>query len=82
MDRTPNVDAISLDNIDVLSKWRVESEMPIMEEAPAWLDEEPKQQQALEEQKERRNRRSVKILCNCKEYSYPLLWIKIKYIYY
>jgi hypothetical protein len=24
----------------------------------------------------------VKILCNCKEYSYPLLWIKIKYIYY
>jgi hypothetical protein len=50
MDRTPDVDAISLDNIDVLSKWRVESEMPIMEEAPAWLDEEPEQQQALEEQ--------------------------------
>jgi hypothetical protein len=26
----------------------------------------------------------VKILCNCKEYSYPLLWIKekIKYVYY
>jgi hypothetical protein len=44
MDRTPDVDAISLDNIDVLSKWRVESEMPIMEEAPAWLDEEPEQQ--------------------------------------
>jgi hypothetical protein len=50
MDRTPDVDAISLDNIDVLSKWRVESEMPIMEEAPAWLDEEPEQQQALQEQ--------------------------------
>jgi hypothetical protein len=50
MDRTPDVDAISLDNIDVLSKWRVESEMPIMEEAPAWLEEEPEQQQALEEQ--------------------------------
>jgi hypothetical protein len=50
MDRTPDVDAISLDNIDVLSKWRVESEMPIMEEAHAWLDEEPEQQQALEEQ--------------------------------
>jgi hypothetical protein len=50
MDRTPDVDAISLDNIDVLSKWRVEFEMPIMEEAPAWLDEEPEQQQALEEQ--------------------------------
>jgi hypothetical protein len=42
--------AISLDNIDVLSKWRVESEMPIMEEAPAWLEEEPEQQQDLEEQ--------------------------------
>jgi hypothetical protein len=50
IDRTPDVDAISLDNIDVLSKWRVEFEMPIMEEAPAWLDEEPEQQQALEEQ--------------------------------
>jgi hypothetical protein len=50
IDRTPNVDAISLDNIDVLSKWRVESEMPTMEEAPAWIDEEPEQQQALEEQ--------------------------------
>jgi hypothetical protein len=49
MDRTSDVDAISLDNIDVLSKWRVESEMPIMEEAPAWLEEEPEQQQALEE---------------------------------
>jgi hypothetical protein len=47
MDRTPDVDAISLDNIDVLSKWRVEVEMPIMEEAPAWLEEEPKQQQDL-----------------------------------
>jgi hypothetical protein len=50
IDRTPNVDAISLDNIDVLSKWMVESEMPTMEEEPAWIDEEPEQQQALEEQ--------------------------------
>jgi hypothetical protein len=52
IDRTPNVDAISLDNIDILSKWRVESEMPTMKEAPAWIDEEPEQQQALEEQQE------------------------------
>jgi hypothetical protein len=43
MDRTLDVDAISLGNIDVLSKWRVEDEMPIMEEAPAWLEEEPEQ---------------------------------------
>jgi hypothetical protein len=54
MDRTPNVDAISLKNIDVLSKWRVEVEMPIMEEAPTWLEEEPEQQQDLEEQEEER----------------------------
>jgi hypothetical protein len=50
MDRTPDMDAISLDNIDVLSKWRVEVKMPIMEEAPAWLEEESEQQQDLEEQ--------------------------------
>jgi hypothetical protein len=50
MDRTTEVDAISLDNIDVLSKWRVEVEMSIMEEAPAWLEEELEQQQDLEEQ--------------------------------
>jgi hypothetical protein len=49
MDRTLDMDAISLDNIDVLSKWRAEAEMPIMEEAPAWLEEEPEQQQDLEE---------------------------------
>ena len=44
MDRTLDVDAISLDNIDVLSKWRVEAEIPIMEEAPGWLEEELEQQ--------------------------------------
>jgi hypothetical protein len=32
MDRTPDVDSISLDNIDVLSKWRVEAKMLVMEE--------------------------------------------------
>ena len=46
------MDAISLDNIDVLSKWRVESEMPIMEETPTWLEEELEQQHALEEEEE------------------------------
>jgi hypothetical protein len=40
IDRTLDVDVISLDNIDVLSNWRVEAEMPIMEETPAWLEEE------------------------------------------
>lgn len=40
MEITLDVDAISLDNIDVLSKWRVESEVPIMEGSPAWLEQE------------------------------------------
>ena len=43
VEKSPDVDAICLDNIDILSKWRVEAELPIMEEAPAWLDEEQQQ---------------------------------------
>jgi hypothetical protein len=52
MERTSDVDAISLDNIDVLSKWRVESEVPIMEEAPAWLEEKQQQEEQEEEEEE------------------------------
>ena len=52
VEKSPNVDAICLDNIDVLSKWRVEVELPIMEEAPAWLDEEQQQQGQEEEEQE------------------------------
>ena len=37
--KEPDANAISLDNIDILSKWRVEIETPIMEESPAWLEE-------------------------------------------
>ena len=37
--KEPDANAISLDNIDILLKWRVEIETPIMEEAPAWLEE-------------------------------------------
>jgi hypothetical protein len=33
------VDVISLDNIDILSKWRVEVEVPLLDEAPRWLEE-------------------------------------------
>jgi hypothetical protein len=43
MERTPDVDAISLDNIDVVFKWRVESKVPIMEEEHTWLEEEQQQ---------------------------------------
>ena len=35
--KEPDANAISLDNIDILSKWRVEIETPIMEESPTWL---------------------------------------------
>jgi hypothetical protein len=45
MDRSLDVYTICLDNIDVLSKWRVEVVVPIMEKAHAWLEEEPEQQQ-------------------------------------
>ena len=39
MDKTPDVDVVSLDNIDILSTWRVEAELPIIEVAPSWLEE-------------------------------------------
>ena len=44
MDKTSNVDAISLDNIDILSTWRVEAELPIIEAAPSWLEESEAQE--------------------------------------
>eukprot|EP00253_Pinus_taeda_P025180 PITA_25180 len=44
-------DAISLDNIDILSQWRVESEVPILEGSLAWLElEEPLEQGQQEEE--------------------------------
>ena len=49
MDKTPDVDAISLDNIDILSTWRVEAELPIIEVAPSWL-EEPEAQEGQEQE--------------------------------
>jgi len=53
MDKTPDVDAISLDNIDILSTWRVEAELPIIEAAPSWLEEpEAQEGQAHEENKD------------------------------
>ena len=46
------MDAISLDNIDILSKWRVEIETPIMEESPAWLEEGQEEGQVEKEEEE------------------------------
>jgi hypothetical protein len=39
IEKEPEVDAISLDNIDILSKWSMEFEVPLLDEAPAWLKE-------------------------------------------
>ena len=40
LDKEPDTDAISLDAIDTMSQWRVETEEPEMEETPEWLDED------------------------------------------
>ena len=45
IEKEPDADAISLDNIDILSKWRVEIETPIMEESPTWLELEEGQEE-------------------------------------
>jgi hypothetical protein len=52
IEKEPEVDAISLDNIDILSKWRVEIEVPLLDEAPAWLEEGDQEQQHQEEDEE------------------------------
>ena len=46
------MDAISLDNIDILSKWRVEIDVPLLDEAPAWLEEGDHEQQHQQEEEE------------------------------
>jgi hypothetical protein len=38
LDKEPNIEAISLDNIDNNNQWRVEIQEPEMEEAPEWLE--------------------------------------------
>ena len=39
--KIPDMDAISLDNIDTTAAWRVETETPAMESIPDWLDVDP-----------------------------------------
>jgi len=39
LDKKPDIEAISLDNIDTTSQWMVEIQEPEMEEAPEWLEE-------------------------------------------
>jgi hypothetical protein len=39
LDKEPDIEAISLDDIDTTIQWRVEIQEPEMEEAPEWLEE-------------------------------------------
>jgi hypothetical protein len=50
--KTPDVDAISLDGIDTSVEWRVESERPILESMPDWIQEEVEGAVAEEEEAE------------------------------
>ena len=55
IEKVPNSDVMSLDDIDTTSKWRVETEDPMMDEAPEWLEEEedddadPSEEEGVEE---------------------------------
>ena len=40
LQKTPDVDAISLDGIDTIVAWRVESKAPVMEQDLDWLHED------------------------------------------
>ena len=40
IEKVPNSYAISLDDINTTRKWRVETEDPVMDKAPEWLEEE------------------------------------------
>jgi hypothetical protein len=48
--KTPDVDAISLNGIDTSVEWRVESERPILESMPNWIQEEVEGEVAEEEE--------------------------------
>jgi hypothetical protein len=50
LDKEPDIEAISLDNIDTTSQWRVEIQEPEMEEAPEWLEEGATEEEEEEEE--------------------------------
>jgi hypothetical protein len=50
LDKEPDIEAISLDNIDTTSQWRVEIQEPEMEEAPEWLEEGETEEEEEEEE--------------------------------
>ena len=40
LERTLDMEAISLDAIDTTAEWRVEAERPVIESAPNWIEQE------------------------------------------
>eukprot|EP00253_Pinus_taeda_P017140 PITA_17140 len=57
LEKTPNVDAISLDGIDTTAAWRVEAKRPLTESVDDWLGQdvvegEEEQEQVEEEEEE------------------------------
>eukprot|EP00253_Pinus_taeda_P011626 PITA_11626 len=49
LEKTPDVDAISLDGIDTTAAWRVEAKRPLMESADDWLGQEEEEEEEEEE---------------------------------
>eukprot|EP00253_Pinus_taeda_P013701 PITA_13701 len=52
LERTPDVDAISLDGIDTTAAWRVEAERPLMESVDDWLVQDVVEGEQEQEQEE------------------------------
>lgn len=48
IERTPDVQAISLDMIDTTATWRVETERPILGSTPMWLEDDADVQDDVE----------------------------------
>ena len=49
INKVPYTNAISLDALDTTSPWREETERPIMEEAPEWLEQDSELEEEEEE---------------------------------
>ena len=52
LEKTPDMDAISLAGIDTTSEWRVGTERPLMDTTVDWLVQEGEEEEAEEEQEQ------------------------------
>jgi hypothetical protein len=70
LDKEPDIEAISLDNIDTTSQWRVEIQEPEMEEALEWLGEHADnlmEEGAIEEEEEEEDDVPLPVYTEAKE---------------